>query len=269
VERAAVEDLVARVQPDQVYYLAAHHRASEGPREPIDEEVRRCADVHVVGLSVLLEAIRKHAKSACTFYAGSSHMFGDPTESPQTERTPFVPRSPYAITKVAGAQLCAMYREQHGLHVSVGILYNHESPRRSDRFVSMKLVLAARRAKEDPTHRVTVGSLAATVDWGYAPDYVDAMMRIVRLPQADDFIIATGEPHTVAELAEAAFDAVGLDWRAHVVESEEVAHLSASPGSASKLPLIGNAAKLRAAASWRPRVTFRDMVVILVSEMAR
>jgi GDPmannose 4,6-dehydratase len=258
--RAEVANLLERVSPDEIYYLAAHHHSAE---EHPDEtaEMRAGLDVHVTGLLHVLEGIRAHSPQCRLFYAGSSQMFGRPASAPQDEATPFAPRNPYAITKVAGAQTCALYRERHGVHASVGILYNHESPLRGPRFVTTRIVSGAREARRNPAFKLVLGSLSAVVDWGYAPDYVDAMVRIVSEAAPDDYVIASGAPHTVGDFVQVAFDHVGLDWRAHVIEDPRVVHTAAK---GTQTPLVGNATKLRERTGWRPAVGFESLVRLLV-----
>ena len=251
-----VLDLCARFVPEEVYYLAArHHSSEEHPDEAT--ELRECTKVHVLGLINVLEALRKRAPECRAFYASSSHTFGQPVTPTQDESTPFAPHNPYAITKVTGTHTCRLYRERYGMHVSVGILYNHESPLRGPRFVSQRIARAARQAAREPGHSLKLGSLSAVVDWGYAPDFVDAMVRVVAAPRPDDYVVATGQPHTVRDFVEAAFGSVGLDWRAHV---EESAAIAASPHGT----LVGDASKLRRTTGWSPTVTFEQMVRILV-----
>jgi GDPmannose 4,6-dehydratase len=253
-DEAQLVDLCARFMPDEVYYLAAHHHSSE--EHPDDAtELRESTKVHVLGLINVLEALRKRAPRCRVFYASSSHAFGQPATPKQDESTPFAPRNPYAITKVAGTHTCRLYRERCGMHVSVGILYNHESPLRGPRFVSQRIARAARQAAIDPSFRLKLGSLSAVVDWSYAPDFVDAMVRILAAPQPDDYVVASGEPHTVRDFVEAAFGFMGLDWHAHVEEG----------GAASAHgTLVGDASKLRRRTGWAPTVTFEKMVQILV-----
>jgi GDPmannose 4,6-dehydratase len=251
-----VGGLFERVAPDEVYYLAAYHHSAEEELEQASE-FRQCIDVHVIGLVHVLEAIRAQAPACRLFYAGSSQMFGQAPPPWQDEATPFAPRSAYAITKVAGAHACAFYRDQYGVHASVGILYNHASPRRGARFVTQRIVRGAWQAKRDPAYTLKLGSLSAVVDWGYAPDYVDAMIRIVSQPEPDDYVIATGEPHTVQDFVEIAFGHLGLDWKARVEEDPTL--VKASQGAA-----VGNASKLRERTGWKPTVSFQQMVEILV-----
>jgi GDPmannose 4,6-dehydratase len=257
-DAGAVEDLLARFPADEIYYLAArHHSSQERPDDAT--ELRECTRLNFLALVNVLEAVRVRAPACRLFYAGSSHMFGAPSSTTQDERTPFSPKNPYAITKVAGAHACALYRERHGVHASVGILYNHESPLRPPQFVSQRIAQGAKRASRDPGFKLAIGSLSAVVDWGYAPDYVEAMARIVAQPAPDDYVVATGEPHTVQNFVEIAFRAVGLDWRAHVEEDHAI--VKSPPGK-----LVGDASKLRARTGWRPSVTFEEMVRILVGE---
>lgn len=256
-DEGELAELCARFIPDEVYYLAArHHSSEEHPDEGV--ELRECTKVHLLGFVNVLEALRKHAPRCRVFYASSSHTFGQPTTPRQDESAPFSPGNPYAVTKVAGAHVCRLYRERYGMHVSVGILYNHESPLRGPRFVSQRIARGARRAEQDPTFRLKLGSLSAVVDWGYAPDFVDAMVRIVAEPLPDDYVVATGEPHTVRDFVEAAFGFVGRDWRDHVEESQGAA-------APSRGTLVGDASKLRARTGWAPTVTFEKMVQILVA----
>jgi GDPmannose 4,6-dehydratase len=255
-DAAQVAEVLAAVAPAELYYLAARHHSSE---EQPDEatELRECTSVHLLGLVNALDALRLHAPTCRVFYAGSSQMFGRASLARQDEATPFAPRNPYAITKVAGANACALFRERFGMHVSVGILYNHESPRRGSRFVSQRIVQGAVRASRDPNYKLTLGSLSAVVDWGYVPDFVDAMIRIVSQSAPDDYIIATGEPHTVQDFVEVAFSHLGLDWRTHV--EERVA--TVEPPAAE---LVGDATKLRTRTGWKPTLSFEQMVRLLV-----
>jgi GDPmannose 4,6-dehydratase len=184
-------------------------------------------------------------------------MFGLPATPTQDETTPYVPRNPYAITKAAGARICALYREQHRLHASVGILYNHESPLRGPRFVTQRIVRGAWCARKDRSHTMRIGSLSTVVDWGYAPDFVEAMVRIVAQPTPDDYVVATGQPHTVRDFVQIAFGCLGLDWTKHVEQDPTLV----SPAQAT---LVGDSTKLRARTGWRPTIDFEEMVKRLV-----
>lgn len=265
LDSAAVRALVADAQPDAVFFLPAYHHSSEDAHGALGAEVLQSQALHVTAWVHLLEALLAEAPGARAFYAASSHVFGEPPTPTQDEDTPFAPRTPYAITKAAGVQVGRLYRER-GLHVSSGILFNHESPRRARRFVSQRIVhgavAAAGAVAEGRDYVLELGNLSAVVDWGYAPDTVDAMVRIVGLEAPGDFVVATGVPHTPADLCRVAFDAVGLDWRRHVVER---------PGRVTRQvpPLVGNAKRLRLATGWAPSVTFEDMVRLMVAEARR
>ena len=245
----AVDDI------DEIYYLAAFHHSSEDPPVEPGELFEKSVEIHVTNLVRYLEAIR--TRKARLFYASSSLVFGDVSESPQTETTPLRPTEPYGITKATGMQICRYYRQAHGVHASVGILYNHESPLRAEKFVSKKIVKAARAIARGSRDRLVLGDLSARIDWGYAPDFVDAMHRIVARDAADDFIVATGEPHSVREFVELAFARVGLDWQAHVEENRAV--ITRPPHAR-----VGDASKLVRATGWRPTTSFTAMVHALM-----
>jgi GDPmannose 4,6-dehydratase len=259
-DRPSVEAFLKELAPDEIYYLAAHHHSSEEATDTdVAELFRLSIEVNVTGLVHVLEAIWRVARGARLFYAASSHVFGRPLVSVQDESTPRNPINVYGITKSAGMDAVRFYRDR-GLHASTGILYNHESIYRSEKFVTMRLARAAQRAveakRQGHIHTIEVGSLSAAVDWGYAPDYTTAMRRIVALPAAGDFVVATGEAHTVQDFAAAAFAAVGLDWREHVSERPGIVK---KPGAA----LVGNPAKLRQSTGWAPSVTFNEMAARL------
>lgn len=261
-DTAAVEQLIAAQQPDEIYFLAAYHHSSEdAPVEPL-ELFHNSYRVHVAGLLHVLEAMRKRAPRARLFYAASVLIFGAATESPQTETTPLRPICAYGITKTAGLHLCRHYREQHGIHASVGILYNHESPLRAERFVSKKIVSAAWAIKQGKRDKLELGDLSAEIDMGYAPEFVDAMRRILALDAADDFIIATGETHSIREFVELAFAHVGLDWRDHVVENRAVM-------TRPSRQRLGDPSKLTRATGWRPTTSFPALVRALMDAQAQ
>jgi GDPmannose 4,6-dehydratase len=265
LKRAEVERLIAHFQPDYAFYLAAFHHSSEQAfEEDLAELFRESFAVNVEGWVHVLEALRRHVPKARAFYAASSHVFGAPAAPIQNEQTPFSPNNAYGITKASAVQVGRFFRAR-GQHVSTGILYNHESALRPEHFVSQRIVRGAIEAAEakkiGAESMLELGSLAAVVDWGYAPDYTDAMLRIVSHDEPDEYVVATGVPHTVAEFCEAAFRAVGLDWCPYVSER---------PGRVTKVlaPLVGDATKLRQTTGWAPTVTFENMVQLLV-EAAR
>jgi len=260
-DAASMDRLIDATRPREVYYLAAVHRSSEDPAaEDLGAAFSASHDVHVLGFVHVLRALERHAPRARTFYAASSHVFGDPPTPVQDEETPMRPDTPYGITKAAGIGVARMFRAR-GRFVSAGLLYNHESPYRPAGFVSQRIArgavaaAAARRAGEAFT--LELGDLSAQVDWGFAPDYTAAMQRILAVAEPRDWVIATGEPHTVADFCRVAFDAVGLDHREVVVERSDRVNRRGRR-------LVGDASRLRAA-GWAPSVPFEDMVRRLVA----
>ncbi len=254
----AVADFVGAERPDHVYHLAAFHHAAEEAPGGSGALFVRSYETHVLSLVHFLEAIRAVSPSTRLFYAASSLIFGRPEAPVQDERSPIAPDSVYGITKAAGLLTCRHYRHEHGLFAAAGILYNHESWLRAPSFVSRKIVVAAVAiAAGRRREKLVVGELAAATDWGFAPDFVDAFQRILDAPRPDDFIVATGSAHTVRDFVAAAFAAVGLDWRNHVEER---------PGLLVRKPAarVGDARRLGEVTGWRPRVSFEEMVRLLV-----
>jgi len=249
------------VRPDEVYYLAAVHHAAEENRGGDLDLFGKSFDVNVRGMLNFLEAIRKRSPGTRLFYAASSHIFGRARTSPQDEQTPVEPACIYGITKATGLQCCRFYRQRHGVFAAVGILYNHESPYRRPEFVSQKIVRGALAIRDGRQSKLVLGDLDAQVDWGYAPDYVDAMTRILGHAAPEDFIVATGQLHSVREFAAAAFGRLGLDWAKYV-------EVDSSLVGKQKRALVGNADKLRSLTGWRPSVTFDQMVGLLIQAAA-
>lgn len=253
-----VSALIQNIQPDEIYHLAAVHQSSE---DPVPDPVilfNQSYQVNVVSLLHVLEAVRLHAPQSRLFYAASSHIFGRPAYEPQDESTPLNPLNSYALSKVSGLYLCRMYRALHHIFASVGILYNHESPLRGEQFVSSRIVRGVIQCRSDPAYRLELGDLLAEVDWGYAPDYVEAMHRIVNLAEPDDFVVATGEKYRVEDFVRIAFEQCNMDWRNHVVERKDI--ITRPPVAFRGIP-----AKLMKATGWRRSVTFPEMVKILVA----
>ena len=238
LQRGTVEHNLLTLRPDEVYYLAAfHHSTEETVSECTAELLRRSFDVHVLGLLNVLQTIERSRKGRL-FYAASSHVFGMPITEWQNEQTAFVPNSAYGISKAAGIQCCQLFRRERGVFAASGILFNHESALRKPSFLSQKIVRGALRARRHPAFKLDLGDIEARVDWGYAPDYVDAMFRILQLAEASDFVVASGEVHTVREFAEIAFDAVGLDWRRHVQLDPRLLKRAAHPFRGALSPSV-------------------------------
>lgn len=253
-DRAAVAEAVRDWQPSEIYYLAAYHHSSQEHTGADPAEIlARSFAVHVTGLVHYLDAMRVHSPATRLFYAASSLVFGDPPSLVQTEDTPFSPRCPYGISKAAGVYVCRHYRWTHRVFAAAGILYNHESRYRPERFVSQKIVQSALRIARGEQDRLTLGDLSARIDWGYAGDFTDAMVRILALPEPDDFIVATGETHTVQEFVERVLARLGLDWRQHVVEDPSLL-------GRRKAPMAGDASRLRTRTGWTPSVDFEGLV---------
>jgi GDPmannose 4,6-dehydratase len=245
--------LLYDLKPDEIYHLGAqsHVRVSFDIPE-------YTADVTGVGTIRILEAMRETGIRPRFYQASSSEMFGKVQEVPQIETTPFWPRSPYGVAKVFAYWATVNYRESYGLHASNGILFNHESPRRGETFVTRKITRAVAAIKHGLQKELFLGNLEAKRDWGYAPDYVEGMWRMLQHDEGDDFVLATNETHTVREFCEAAFAHVDLDWK------EFVRHDGRYERPAEVELLIGNPAKAKRVLDWEPKVLFAELVQIMV-----
>ena len=253
VDQNSLVRTLEAVQPDEVYNRAAQSHVKVSFEMP-----EYTTDVTAQGVLRVLDAVRELGLAARVYQAGSSEMFGLVQETPQSERTPFYPRSPYGVSKVFGHWMAVNYREGYGMHVSNGILFNHESPRRGENFVTRKITMAVAAIKKGLASELRLGNLEAKRDWGYARDYVEAMWLILQQEKPDDYVIATGETHSVREFLEEAFSYAGLDWRKHVVTDAKYLR------PAEVDVLLGDPAKARAALGWRPRVTFKELVRLMV-----
>lgn len=245
--------LLEKIQPDEVYNLGAQSDVRISFDIP-----GYTADVTGTGVARLLEAIHQLGLPARFYQASSSEMFGKVRETPQTELTPFHPRSPYACAKVYAYWIAVNYRESYGLHTSNGILFNHESPRRGENFVTRKITTAVARIKAGQQAKLRMGNLDAQRDWGYAKEYVEAMWLMLQQPAGDDYVVATGETHSVRDFLERAFDHVGLDWQQFV----EVDPALYRPAEVDRL--IGNPQKAREKLNWSPQTKFEDLVRLMV-----
>jgi GDPmannose 4,6-dehydratase len=245
--------IVREVQPDEVYNLAgqSHVRVSF-------EMPEHTAEVDAVGALRLLEAIREAKPDAKYYQASSSELFGNTNISPQNEETPFRPRSPYAVSKLFAYWMTVNYREAYGMYAVNGILSNHESPRRGESFVTRKITLGAARIKLGLQQKLTLGNLDARRDWGYARDYMEAVWLMLQQERADDYVIATGESHSVRDLLDEAFGYLDLDWRAFV--ETDARYLRPSEVNA----VVCDAGKARRLLGWKPRTTFRELIRMMV-----
>jgi GDPmannose 4,6-dehydratase len=255
----AVARTVSDLAPDRIYYLAAHHHASEEDTAGSGDLLQRSFATHTLALVNVLDAIVAHAPAARLFYAASSHVFGKAPTHPQDETTPLAPICAYGISKAAGVQLCRFYRRQHGLFAAVGILYNHESPRRGPRFLTRKIVRGAVAIERGETAPIVLANLDSEVDWGYAPEYTEAMARILDLDEADDFVIASGRRHSVADFVAAVFACLDLNWRDHVQVDPSLLRKTEDRGV-----LVGDSRRLQAATGWAPRTGVAELARIMV-----
>ena len=253
VDQNSLARALEALQPDEVYNLAAqsHVRVSFDMPE-------YTTDVTAIGVLRVLDAVRDLGLHPRVYQAGSSEMFGLVQETPQTERTPFHPRSPYAVSKVYGHWMAVNYRESYGMHVSNGILFNHESPRRGENFVTRKITMGVAAIKQGRERELRLGNLEPKRDWGYAKDYVDAMWRILQQETPGDYVVATGETHSVREFCEEAFGCVGLDWKDFVKVDAKYFR------PAEVDVLLGDASKAHRELGWKPNVTFKELVKLMV-----
>ena len=245
--------LLREIMPDEVYNLGAQSHVRVSFDQPL-----YTVETDALGTLHLLEAIRGLNHSTRFYQASSSEMFGKVAQSPQTEKTPFHPRSPYGCAKVFSYWQTINYREAYGMFTANGILFNHESPRRGETFVTRKITRAATRIKLGLQDKVFLGNLDAKRDWGFAGDYVEAMWLMLQQDKGDDYVVATGETHSVQEFAEAAFGLLGLDWKKHI----ELDPRYLRPSEVDLL--LGDASKARKILNWKPKVTFSRLVSMMV-----
>jgi GDPmannose 4,6-dehydratase len=253
VDSSSLHAVIEKSEPDEVYNLAAQSHVRVSFEMP-----EYTCDVTAAGVGRLLEAMRTAGSHARFYQASSSEMFGKVRETPQTESTPFHPRSPYAAAKAYAYHLTVNYREAHGMFACNGLCFNHESPRRGENFVTRKITRAVGRIAAGTQKKVALGNLDAQRDWGFAGDYVLGMWQMLQQPGPDDYVIATGETHSVEELLELAFSRAGLRWQDHV-ESEE-RHLRPTEVDV----LLGDASKAKRVLGWEPKVSFRGLVEMMV-----
>ncbi len=259
LDQLSLINLLRQVRPQEVYNLASMSFVPTSWDQPV-----LTGEFTALGVTRMLEAVRLVDREIRFYQASSSEMFGKVQEVPQTERTPFYPRSPYGVAKLYGHWITVNYRESYGLFACSGILFNHESPRRGKEFVTRKVTDGAARIKHGRAQQLPLGNLTARRDWGYAGDYVEAMWRMLQQPAPDDYVIATGETHSVQELCELAFARAGLTWREHVVVDPAFVR----PAEVDLLQ--GDASKAKRVLGWQPRVSFRQLVEMMVdADLAR
>ena len=254
LDQRSLVDAIRAAKPDEIYNLAAMSFVAVSWVQPT-----LTAEFTGIGVTRMLDAMREAAPGARFYQASSSEMFGKVRQVPQTEATPFYPRSPYGVAKVYGHHITVNYRESYGLHATSGILFNHESERRGLEFVTRKISWHAAAIKLGLRSELTLGNLDARRDWGYAKDYVEAMWLMLQQPEADDFVIATGQSHSVRDCVEIAFDQAGIgDWERYVrldpalVRPAEVDHL------------IGDSSKAERVLGWKPRTSFEQLIRLMV-----
>jgi GDPmannose 4,6-dehydratase len=252
VDGTGLREILTRVRPDEVYNLGAQSHVRVSFDQPV-----YTVQADALGTVNLLEAVRDTGLPTRFYQASSSEMYGKVVETPQTESTPFYPRSPYACAKVYSHWQTVNYRESYGLFACNGILFNHESPRRGETFVTRKITRAATRIKEGLQDKLYLGNLEAKRDWGFAGDYVAAMWLMLQQPTPDDYVVATGETHSVREFLDEVFGQLGLEWQRHV----EIDPRYFRPAEVDLL--LGDAGKARRVLGWRPAVTFKALAKMM------
>jgi len=253
-----VYELVASYKPDEIYHLAAVHHSAENKMQTNLDLFQKSFQTNTFSLIYFLEAMLKGSPQTRLFYAASSHIFEE-TNGVDDEGSRINPSSVYGITKAAGLSICRYYRKEHSLFASCGILYNHESSLRNDNFISKKIIKGAIKIRDRLQDKIVLGDLSAEADWGYAPDYVKAMHKILNLDHPDDFIIATGHWHSVSEFAEAAFKYLGLNWNNYVEENKSIL-------TKKRVCRVGNPGKLLKNTGWKPSMDFITMIKVLLEE---
>ncbi len=254
IDQGSLDQAVKEIQPDEVYNLAAQSFVPTSWNQPV-----LTGEVTALGVTRILEAIRRVKPDTKFYQASSSEMFGKVREVPQSEQTPFYPRSPYGVSKVYGHWITVNYRESYNLFAVSGILFNHESPRRGLEFVTRKIAYGVAKIKLGLADKIVLGNLDAKRDWGYAPDYVEAMWLMLQQDKPEDYVIATGETHSVKEFVKEAFRVVGIEnWQDYVVQDPRFMR----PAEVDLL--VGDASKAQKKLGWKPKTSFKELVKIMV-----
>lgn len=253
LDQLSIIDAIKDVKPHEVYNLAAQSFVPTSWNQPV-----LTGEFTALGVTRMLEAVRLIDRSMRFYQASSSEMFGKVKQVPQNESTPFHPRSPYGVAKVYGHYITVNYRESYGIFACSGILFNHESPRRGREFVTRKITDGAARIKLGLADKVSLGNLDAKRDWGYAGDYVEAMWLMLQQNEPDDFVVASGESHSVEEFAKKAFEYVGLDYKKHIVIDKSLIR----PAEVDNL--IGDSSKARSKLNWRRKVSFDELIKMMI-----
>ncbi len=256
LDRGSLDKALIAIQPDEIYNFAAQSFVAESFKTPT-----YTSDVTGLGALRLIDAVFTNcSKKTRVYQASSSEMFGDAREMPQNELTPFRPRSPYGCAKVFSHQICVNYRESYKMHISCGICFNHEGPRRGEEFVTRKITKGVAEIKKKKKEKIILGNLNALRDWGYAPDFVEAMWLMLQQEKPDDYIIATGKSHSIDELLKIAFGYVDLDYKKHIAHNKKYLR----PSDISLL--LGDYSKIERKLGWKPKTSFKQMIEKMVRE---
>ncbi len=253
LDQTSLIDIMAEYRPDEIYNLAAQSFVPVSWKQPV-----LTGEFTAIGVTRVLEAMRTTVPQARFYQASSSEMFGKVQQVPQSEKTPFYPRSPYGVAKVYGHWITVNYRESYNLFACSGILFNHESPRRGLEFVTRKVTYGAAQIKQGLAHELHLGNLESRRDWGYAGDYVKAMWLMLQQDEPDDYVVGTGETHSVRELCQVAFDRLDLDWEKYVVVDPKFIR----PAEVDLL--VSDPSKARRELGWEPEVSFKALIEMMV-----
>ena len=253
LDQVSILTILQEYQPQEVYNLAAQSFVPTSWQQPV-----LTGEFTAIGVTRMLDAIRITNPEVRFYQASSSEMFGKVVEVPQSETTPFYPRSPYGVAKVYGHWITVNYRESYGMYCVSGILFNHESPRRGENFVTRKITMGLAAIRKGLSKELRLGNLDAKRDWGYAGDYVEAMWLMLQQDEPDDYVVATGETHSVREFCELAFERVGLDWEKYVIVDEKFFR----PAEVDLL--VGDSSKARRVLGWEPKTSFEGLVHLMV-----